>query len=104
MLTTKYKNRPNRCENVDWSVLLKVWLFLIDRGLTSELTTNQKIGDELRLKAGTVKNARRALQKDFHAIMSRTVYEYDPESVFLFRCLGSEITATAWITDDRQSP
>lgn len=104
MLTTKYKNRPNRSENVDWSVLLKVWLFLIDRGLTSELTTNQKIGDALGIKAGTVKNARRALQKDFHAIMSRTVYEYDPESDQPFRCLGSEITVTAWITDDRQSP
>ncbi len=104
MVAANYKNLPNKNESVDWEPLLKVWLFLIDRGNTHALITNQTIGEALGIKEGTVKNARSALQKDIGAIISEKKYDFNPDLNQPYRCLGSEITVTAWITDSRPAP
>lgn len=101
LVATNYKNLPDRTESVDWEKLLKVWLFLIDRGITNEPITNKKIGKAIGMTEGTVKNARSALEKDIRAIICRKKYDFDPELYQPYRCLGSEITVTAWITDNR---
>lgn len=101
MVAKNYSHLPDKSESVSWMVLLKVWLFLIDRGSTQEPITNKQIGDALGIAEGTVKNARSALQKDIKAIVSQKKYLYDAEKYQPFRCLGSEITLTAWITDNR---
>ena len=101
MVAKNYSHLPDKSESVSWMVLLKVWLFLIDRGSTQEPITNKQIGEALGIAEGTVKNARSALQKDIKAIVSQKKYLYDAEKYQPFRCLGSEITLTAWITDNR---
>ena len=101
MVAKNYSHLPDKSESVSWMVLLKVWLFLIDRGSTQEPITNKQIGDALGIAEGTVKNARSALQKDIKAIVSQKKYLYDAEKYQPFHCLGSEITLTAWITDNR---
>lgn len=95
MVAKNYSSMPNKSESVGWMPLLKVWLFLLDRGNTQKPITNKQIADALGLSEGTVKNARGALTKDIEAIISQKKYSnYN-------HCIGSEITTTAWITENR---
>ena len=98
MVAKNYSSMPNKSESVGWMPLLKVWLFLLDRGNTSKAITNRQIADALGLSEGTVKNARGALTKDIEAIISQKKYKS------YTHCVGSEITTTAWITDNRPAP
>lgn len=104
MVVKDYSKMSNKSESVSWMVLLKVWLFLLDRGNTNELITNRQIAAKLGMTEGTVKNARAALTNDIEAIVSERKYEYIPEWYQPYRCLGSEIHATAWITEVRPAP
>lgn len=98
MVAKNYSEMPNKSESVGWMPLLKVWLFLLDRGNTQKPITNKQIADALDLSEGTVKNARGALSKDIEAIISQKKYKsYN-------HCVGSEITTTAWITETRPAP
>ena len=101
-----YADMPNKSESVSWMNLLKVWLFLLDRDTqkTKEPISNKKIAEALSMSEGTVKNARGALTKDIQAIISKKKYAFNPDLYQPYRCLGSEITVTAWITDNRPAP
>lgn len=104
MVAKNYSKLPNKSVSVDWTPLLKVWLFLLDRGNTSKTITNRQIAAALGMTEGTVKNARAALTNDIEAIISQKKYSYDPEQYQPYRCLGSQITVTAWITENRPVP
>ncbi len=97
-----YSQLPNKSVSIDWVPLLKVWLYLIDNNST--LTTTKEIAAALGLSEGTVKNARIALEKDIEAIVSQKKFEYNSKLEHLYRCIGSEIRATAWITESRSTP
>lgn len=86
MVAKNYSKLPNKSESVSWMALLKVWLFLLDRGNTQKTITNKQIADALAMTEGTVKNARAALTKDIEAIISKKKYD-SPK-----HCIGSEIT------------
>ena len=98
MVAKNYSKLPNKSVSVDWTPLLKVWLFLLDRGNSRETITNRQIASALGLTEGTVKNARGALTKDIEAIISKRKFDAPQH------CIGSEITLTAWITDVRPAP
>ena len=106
MVAKNYSKMPNKSVSVDWMPLLKVWLFLLDRDTqkTKEPISNKKIAEALSMSEGTVKNARGALTKDIQAIISKKKYAFNPDLYQPYRCLGSEITVTAWITDNRPAP
>lgn len=104
MVAKNYSSMPNKSESVGWMPLLKVWLFLLDRGSTSKTITNRQIAEALGLSEGTVKNARGALTKDIEAIISKKKYTYNPDLKQHYCCYGSEITVTAWITENRPAP
>ena len=96
MVAANYKKMPNKSESVGWDNLLRVWLFLLDRGNGfDDPVTDKDIGEALGMKDGTVTNARNALRKDIQAITVKKKY------VGHNHCVGSEITPTAWITDNR---
>ena len=104
MVAKNYSNMQNKSESVGWMPLLKVWLFLLDRGNTSKTITNRQIAESLGLSEGTVKNARGALTKDIEAIISTKKYTCNPDLNQPYRCYGSQITVTAWINDNRPTP
>ena len=104
MVAKNYSKLPNKSVSVDWTPLLKVWLFLLDRGNTSKTITNRQIAAALGMTEGTMKNARAALTNDIEAIIRQKKYSYDPEQYQPYRCLGSQITVTAWITENRPVP
>lgn len=104
MVAKKYSSMPNKSESVGWMPLLKVWLFLLNRGNSRETITNRQIASALGLTEGTVKNARGALTKDIEAIISKKKYTYNPDLNQPYRCYGSEITVAAWISENRPAP
>ncbi len=104
MVAKKYSKMPNKSVSVDWMPLLKVWLFLLDRGNTAKTITNKQIAVALGMTEGTVKNARGALTKDIEAIISKKKYTYNSVFAQPYRCYGSQITVTVWITDNRPAP
>ncbi len=89
-----YKNSKN---SVDWSVVLKVWLYLIDN--RKEIITSQEIADTLGVSVSSVNRAKSALMHDIKAITSKkvNVCKENSEGNITFRCLGSDVTVTAWI-------
>lgn len=102
MVAKNYANLPGKTESVGWMPLLKVWLYLIDFGKKKNgITTNKSIAEALGLSEGTVKNARAALTNDIEAIISKRKVEYNPEYYQPYRCVGSQIEVTAWITGNR---
>lgn len=102
MVAKNYANLPGKTESVGWTPLLKVWLFLIDFGKKKNaITTNKNIAEALGLSEGTVKNARAALTNDIEAIISKRKFNYNSECYQPYHCVGSQIQATAWITDKR---
>ena len=100
MVAKNYAAMPNKSKNVGWEPLLKVWLFLLGREKNTNPITNQAIADALGLTIGTVKNARAALVHDIEAIISKK--KFDPETPL--KCVGCEITLSAFITDIRPAP
>lgn len=105
MVAKNYANLPNKSESVGWLPLLKVWLYLIDCDNTKNtIVTNKSIANALGLAEGTVKNARAALTNDIEAIISKRKLKYNPDRKQPFHCIGSEITMTAWITENRPMP
>ena len=60
MVARNYSQMPNKSESISWEKLLKVWLFLLDRGNNDTPITNTNIAAVLGMKGGTVKNARAA--------------------------------------------
>ena len=104
MVVKNYSEMPNKSESVDWEKVLRVWLFLLDRGNTSKTITNQQIADAIGMSKGTVDNARGALTKDIEAIISTKKYTYNPDLNQPYRCYGSQITVTAWINENRSAP
>lgn len=89
-----YKNSEN---SIDWSVVLKVWLYLIDN--RKEVITSQEIADTLGVSVSVVSRAKSALMHDIKAITSKkvNVCKENSEGNITFRCLGSDVTVTAWI-------
>ena len=95
MVAANYKNMPNKSKSVDWEKLLRVWLFLLDRGNGfDDPITDKDIGKALGMKDGTVTNARNALRKDIQAITVKKKYA-GPN-----HCIGSEITPSAFSKND----
>ena len=88
-----------KCEDpnysISWMNLLKVWLYLIDN--KKEIIKTSEIAEALGISQSTVKNAKRALEKDIHAIMSERVTTVSDDGQF--RCLGSSVTVTAWLDE-----
>lgn len=101
MVAKNYAKMPNKSVSVGWEPLLKVWLFLLDRGKSTAPITNRAIAEALNLSEGTVKHARAALTNDIEAIISKRKTVFDPEKPNLFQCVGCEITVSAIITDVR---
>ena len=87
-----YKNSEN---SVDWSVVLKVWLYLIDN--RQEVITSSQIAAALAVSESAVSKARSVLTKDLGAIKSKTVNKQMPDGSF--HCLGSSIDVKAWIDE-----
>ncbi len=90
----------NKSESVSWEKLLKVWLFLLDRGNDITPITSAAIAAALKMKEGTVKNARAALLKDIQAIVAEKKYCEGPFNNLPWKCAGTVITATAWISSE----
>ena len=88
-----------KCEDpnysISWMNLLKVWLYLIDN--KKEIIKTSEIAEALGISQSTVKSAKRALEKDIHAIMSKRITTVSNDG--LFRCLGSSVTVTAWLDE-----
>ena len=101
MIAKNYAQMPNKSVSVGWEPLLKVWLFLLDRGKSIAPITNRAIADALNLSEGTVKHARAALTNDIEAMISKRKTVFDPEKPNPFQCVGCEITVSAIITDVR---
>ena len=100
MVARNYSQMPNKSESISWEKLLKVWLFLLDRGNNDTPITNTNIAAVLGMKEGTVKNARAALLKDIQAIVAEKKYSEGPFNNSPWRCAGTVITATAWISSE----
>ena len=80
---------------VDWTVVLKVWLYLIDN--RQEIITSSQIAEALAVSASTVSKAKTVLTKDLEAIKSQKINKQT--SVGGFYCLGSSIDVKAWIDE-----
>lgn len=77
---------------VDWAVVLKVWLYLIDNH--QEVLKSSEIADCLGVSISTVSRARQVLI-DMNAIKADKVNLKD--ALGQIRCLGMTIVVNAWI-------
>ena len=95
-----YPSWKSKSESVSWENLLRVWLYFLDESnARKSIVTNRDIADEINMRIGTVKNARSALIKDIHALISQKLYEgCDGE---YYRCIGAQVTPLAWIEELR---
>ena len=100
LVAKNYSQMLNKSESVSWEKLLKVWLFLLDRGNDTTPITSTAIAAALKMKEGTVKNARAALLKDIQAIVAEKKYIEGPFNNSPWKCAGTVITATAWISSE----
>ena len=80
---------------VDWTVVLKVWLYLIDN--RQEIITSSQIAEALAVSASTVSKAKTVLTKDLEAIKSQRINKQTSDGGFY--CLGSSIDVKAWIDE-----
>ena len=80
---------------VDWTVVLKVWLYLIDN--QQEVITSSQIAAALAVSESAVSKARSVLTKDLGAIKSKTINKQMPDGSFF--CLGSSVDVKAWIDE-----
>lgn len=77
---------------VDWAVVLKVWLYLIDNH--QEVLKSSEIAQCLGVSISTVSRARQVLI-DMNAIKADKVNLKD--ALGQIRCLGMTIVVNAWI-------
>lgn len=84
--------RSYKGESVDWSAVLKVWLFLIDN--REDIVKSSEIGKALGISESAVSRARRVLI-DINAIKVDKVCKKAPSGQIL--CLGSTVSVNAWI-------
>lgn len=80
-------------KSVSWMNLLKVWLYVIDN--KQEIVRTQEIAEALGISVGTVKNAKHILLNELNAIDTKRRTSKSADGYF--RCLGSTITALAWL-------
>lgn len=73
--------------------LLKVWLYVIDN--KKEIVRTQEIAEALDISIGTVKNAKHILLNELNAIDTKRRTSKSADGYY--RCLGSTITALAWL-------
>ena len=87
-----YEREGRESPSVDWSAILKVWLFLI--GNHKEIITSSDIANKLAVSRSVVTRARRVLL-DINAINVHVINEKQIDGSYL--CLGSNIVINAWI-------
>lgn len=80
---------------VDWTIVLKVWLYLIDN--QQEVITSNQIAAALAVSESTVSKARAVLTNDLEAIKSERINKQTLDGGFY--CLGSSIDVNAWIDE-----
>ena len=83
---------------VDWSASLKVWLYFIEHG--NEITTNEKMREELALSESTIVKAKKVLSGELWAIMTDKIVEKQGDGQY--KCMGTWISTTAWITPRKE--
>ena len=87
-----YKSEDN---SISWMNLLKVWLYLIDN--KKEVIKTSEIALELGISTDSVKRAKKALERDIQAIISKRRTTTLANGGY--RCLGSSITVKAWLDE-----
>ena len=75
--------------------LLKVWLYLIDN--KQEVIKTSEIAEELGLSKDSIKRAKKALEQDMNAIISKKKAIIAENGWYC--CQGSSITLNAWVDD-----
>lgn len=91
-IAKNYKSEEN---SISWMNLLKVWLYLIDN--KKEVIKTSAVAKELNLSKASVTRAKKALEKDMHAIISKKKAKIAENGWYC--CLGSSITLNAWVDD-----
>ena len=91
-IAKNYKSEEN---SISWMNLLKVWLYLIDN--KEEVIKTSAVAEELNLSKDSVTRAKKALEKDMHAIISKKKAKIAENGWYC--CLGSSITLNAWVDD-----
>ena len=79
-------------ESVSWEAVLKVELWTIEH--QEQVTTNNKIADDLGVSVSTVVSAKRVLEREHSAIKRRKVSKKTGENSFC--SIGHELNASAW--------
>lgn len=79
-------------ESVSWEAVLKVLLWIIEH--QGQVTTNNKIADDLGVSVSTVVSAKRVLEREHSAIKRRKVSKKTGENSFC--SIGHELNASAW--------
>ena len=99
-IAKNYPSWENKSASISWENLLRVWLYFLDeKNARKPIVTNQEVASEINMKVGTVKNARSALTRDIHAIISQKLYE--KHNGDYYRCIGAQVTPLAWIENSR---
>lgn len=80
---------------VDWSAVLKVWLYLIDN--TEETITSSDIANELNISISSVSRAKGVLMKQLNAVIFKPINKQTKSGEY--HCLGSSVTLNAWIDE-----
>ena len=91
-IAKNYKSEEN---SIAWINLLKVWLYLIDN--KHEIIKTSEIAEELSLSTDIIKRAKKALEQDIQAIVSKRRATLSANGGY--RCLGSSITVKAWLDE-----
>ena len=91
-IAKNYKSEEN---SISWMNLLKVWLYLIDN--KQEVIKTSAVALELGLSKDSVKRAKKALEQDMNAIISKKKAKISENGWYC--CLGSSITLNAWVDD-----
>lgn len=89
------KNYKSDDNSISWMNLLKVWLFLLDN--RKETIKISDITTSLGVSKDIVKRAKKALERDIRAIISKRKYHVDENGGL--HCLGLAITPSAWIDE-----
>ena len=79
-------------ESVSWEAVLKVELWTIEH--QEQVTTNNKIADDLGVSVSTVVSAKRVLEREYSAITRRKISKKTGENSFC--SIGHELNASAW--------
>lgn len=80
-------------QGVDWTVVLKLWLYLIDN--RQEVITSSEIAKTLDVSVSAVSRARGVLMNELNAIKCKVINKRTDSGGYC--CLGTAIDVTAWI-------